>query len=617
MRSIPRLTIIILLSLLCSTSLLAQIAVTVSPRVASITFTQTQQFKASVTGTTKTAVTWSVDGIVGGNSKAGTISITGLYKPPTAWGSHTVRATSQSDGTTSASVTAIVTNYAGVFTYHNDNARNGLNSSEIALTPANVNYHQFGKRFTYAVDAYVYAQPLYVANVNVPNKGFHNLVYVATENDSVYAFDADGRSNGPLWMRNFTDPANQITAVPCADTQTCAIASALGITGTPVIDAASGTLYVVTRTKENGAYVERLHAVDIASGADKFGGSVVIDASVTGTGEGSQGGKVPFDNLTENDRDALLLVPGIPPTIYIGFGTPGDIHPYHGWLLGYSPVSSTSLARTAMFNTTPNGNSGGLWSVGALAADTGNNIFVGTGQGTFDSSQDWGDSVLKMSTTGGSLVVTNSFTPANQATLDTMDWDLGSGSPLLLPTLSNVSVPELLVIGTKTGRIYLLNRASLGGYHPTGDQVVQSLGGLFTGIYTSPAYWNGFVYFGGTGAPLKAFSLTNGLLSTASTSQTGVVFGYPGTNPVVSSNRKGNGIVWALQRVGRSSGVLRAFKASGLGTGLYDSTQAGTRDPLNLVASFSSPTVANGKVYVAGNDASDSKGKLFIFGLLP
>ena len=270
-----------------------------------------------------------------------------------------------------------------------------------------------------------------------------------------------------------------------------------------------------------------------------------------------------------------------------------------------------------MFNTTPNGNSGGLWSVGALAADTGNNIFVGTGQGTFDSSQDWGDSVLKMSTTGGTLVVTDSFTPANQATLDTMDWDLGSGSPLLLPTLSNVSAPELLVIGTKTGQIYLLNRASLGGYHPTGDQVVQSLGGLFTGIYTSPAYWNGFVYIGGTGAPLKAFSLTNGLLSTAATSQTGVVFGYPGTNPVVSSNGNGNGIVWALQRVGRSSGVLRAFKASGLGTGLYDSTQAGTRDPLNLVASFSSPTVANGKVYVAGNDASDSKGKLFIFGLLP
>ncbi len=617
MRAIPRLTIIAVLNTLCSAPLLAQIAVTISPRITSITFTQTQQFKASVTGTTNTVVIWSVDGIVGGNATVGTISTTGLYKPPPAWSSHTVRATSQSDGTTSVSAKLIVTNYAGVFTYHNNNARNGLNPSEIALTPATVNFHQFGRRFTYPVDAYVYAQPLYVANVSVPNKGFHNLVYVATENDSVYAFDADGRSSSPLWFRNFTDPANQITAVPCADTQTCAIASTLGITGTPVIDAGSRTLYVVTRTKENGAYIERLHAVDIATGVDKFGGSVVIDALVAGTGEGSQNGKIPFDNLTENDRDALLLVPGTPPTIYIGFGTPGDIHPYHGWLLGYSPVSSTALVRTAVFNTTPNGNSGGLWSVGALAADSSKAIFVGTGQGTFDSSQDWGDSVLKLSTTGGTLVVTSSFTPANQATLDANDLDLGSGSPLLLPTLSNVSVPQLLVIGTKAGQIYLLNRASLGGYHPAGDQVVQSLGGLFTGIYTSPAYWNGLVYISGTVAPLKAFSLTNGLLSTAPTSQTGVVFGYPGTNPVVSSNGNGNGIVWALQRMGRSSGVLRAFKGTALGTSLYDSTQAGTRDTLNIVATFSSPTVANGKVYVASNDTSDSKGKLFIFGLLP
>jgi hypothetical protein len=616
MRSSSRSMMIIVLSLLSSVPLVGQIAVTVKPRVASITFTQAQQFAAAVSGTTNTAVTWSVDGIVGGNSTVGTISSTGRYKPPSAWGPHTILAISQADGATSASAQIIITNYAGVFTYHNDNARDGLNPSEIVLTPANVNYHQFGKRFSYVLDAHVYAQPLYVANVSIPSKGFHNLVYVATENDSLYAFDADGRSKTPIWMRNFTDSTNHITAVPCAATQTCVAASTLGITGTPVIDAISKTLYVVTRTQENGAYVQRLQAVDIATGADKFGGSVVIDASVAGTGEGSQDGTIPFDNLTENDRPALLLIPGTPPTIFIGFGTPGDIHPYHGWLLGYSPVTSNSLVRTATFNTTPNGNSGGLWSVGALTADASNNIFVGTGQGTFDGGQDWGDSVLKMSTTGGTLAVTSSFTPSNEATLDAMDLDFGSGSPLLLPRLSNVAVPQLLVIGTKTGEIYLLNRASLGGFHSTGDQVVQSLAGLFTGVYTSASYWNGYVYIGGAGSPLEAFKLSNGLLPTTATSQTGTVFGFPGANPVVSSSGNANAIVWALQRVG-TSGILRAYTASALGTALYNSTQAGTRDLLNVVAKFSSPTVANGKVYVAGNDANDNGGRLFIFGLLP
>ena len=321
----------------------------------------------------------------------------------------------------------------GVLTWHNDNSRTGQNLKESILTLTNVNSTQFGKKFTRAVDGRIYAQPLYVPNVNIPGKGTHNVVYVATENDSVYAFDAGGTPTTPLWHRAFTNPTKGITSVPCADTPSCLVMGLIvGITGTPVIDSTSKTLYVVAFTKENGSYFQRLHALDITTGAEKFGGPVVIQASVRGTGAGSMGGTITFDPLIQNQRSALLLANGV---VYIGWASFGDLGNYHGWVLGYN---ASTLEQVAVFNDTPNGSQGGIWQSGGglSAAPGGSAVFLQTGNGTFDANQtgavDYGDSFLRLSTTSG-LSVVDYFTPDNQSTLDDMDVDLGSGAGLIPP----------------------------------------------------------------------------------------------------------------------------------------------------------------------------------------
>src|ERR1035441_3096829 len=291
----------------------------------------TQQFTASG------SVTWSVDGVVGGSSTSGTINSTGLYSPPHSIGSHTVTATtSQSQ----ASATVYISNYPGTYTFHNDNLRTGQNNNETVLTPANVNPVQFGKLFSYSIDGIAFASPLYVADVNIPSGGLHNIVYVATENDSVYAFDADGLSTTPLWHVSFLKSG--VTTVPCADVGECGdIPTQIGITSTPVIDQTGGTIYVVAATKEGtSTWVQRLHALDITTGAEKFGGPVVLQASLPGTGSGSSGGNVAFDPLRENQRAGLLLNGGV---LYIAFGSHGDNSPWHGWVLGRSEEHTSEL----------------------------------------------------------------------------------------------------------------------------------------------------------------------------------------------------------------------------------------------------------------------------------
>ena len=288
-------------------------AISISPRVVPLTFTRTQQFTSSGSSN----VTWSVDGVNGGNASTGTISSTGLYTPPSAIGTHTVTVTS-SDLSQSASATVYVVNYPGTFTRDVDSMRTGLNPSETVLTTANVNVDTFGKLGSYAIDGVADASPLYVANVNIPGQGFHNIIYVATEHDSVYAFDADGLQSAPLWQHSFLSPQIGVTTVPSADeggcTPVCDIQPEIGITGSPVIDPTTNTLYVVAKTKEvsgsNTNYVHRLHALDITTGAEKFGGPVMISASVPGTGTGSSGGQMPFVPLRENQRSALLLSNG-------------------------------------------------------------------------------------------------------------------------------------------------------------------------------------------------------------------------------------------------------------------------------------------------------------------
>jgi len=482
----------------------------------------------------------------------------------------------------------------GVLTWHNDNSRTGQNLNESILTLTNVNSTQFGKKFTRSVDGRIYAQPLYVPNVSIPSKGTHNVVYVATENDSVYAFDANGTPTAPLWHRGFTNPTQGITSVPCADTPACSVSPVVGITGTPVIDSTSKTLYVVAFTKENGSYFQRLHALDITTGAEKFGGPVVIQASVPGTGAGSIGGTIMFDPLIQNQRPALLLLNGV---VYISWASFGDLDNYHGWVLGYG---AQTLAQVAVFNDTPNGSQGGIWqSGGGLSAAPGSStILLQTGNGTFDANQtggvDYGDSFLKLNTTGG-LSVADYFTPDNESTLQSMDLDLGSGAGLIPPTQSGPFPHEIISAG-KQGIIYVVNRNNMGKFHSTRNNVIQTVTGSINGYYGSPAYFNNAVYYSGAGDFLDRYSLTSGLLSTMPVSESPTKFNT-GSTPSISANGSTNGIVWAVEHVSTTSSVLHAYDASDVSKELYNSKQIATRDSLGG-SKFSVPTIANGKVYV-------------------
>ena len=503
---------------------------------------------------------------------------------------------------------------AGVFTYHNDNARTGQNLNEKTLTWANVNQAQFGMKFSYPLDGIAYASPLYVPNVLISGQGVHNIVYVATEHDSVYAFDADGLSPNPLWHVSLIPPGE--TTVPAADTGEIGdIAPVIGITGTPVIDPNTGTLYVVAKTKvtNNTTYVQRLHALDITTGAEKFGGPVAIQPSVPGIGDGNDGkGNVPFNALRENQRPALLLSNGV---VYIGFASHGDNGPYHGWVLGYD---ATTLQPVMAYNNTPNGGEGGIWqSGGGLAADSAGNIYFVAGNGTFDANTpggvDYGESVEKISPGGLAL---DFFTPHDQVTLSAGDLDLGSGAALLLPDQSGAH-PHLLVTAGKNGTIYLIDRDNMGHFNPNNDnQIVQSLVNIFPnpdgsiggGNFSTGVYFNGFVYFCPVDGSIQAFQLSNGLLSTAPTSQSSATFAFPGGMLAISANGTTNGILWAVERIGEGTpGVFHAYKATDLGDELYNGNLAGS-DP---TAKFNIPLVANGKVYVA------SVSQLTVFGLLP
>src|SRR5215471_11777123 len=443
----------------------------IAPRVSVLTPTLSQQF--SVVGGRGGNLEWSVDGVVGGDGTRGTITSGGLYTPPATGGTHTVTVTTDQLQTSSAAV--YVTTYAGTFTYHNDNLRTGQNLNETVLTPTNVNPTTFGKLFAYSLDGLSIASPLYVAGVTIPGQGVHNVVYVATEHDSVYAFDADGNSAAPLWKRSFLGP--NVTTVPADDTgECCDISPEIGITGTPVIDNSTRTLYVVAKTKEGpNTYVQRLHALDLGTGVEKFGGPVDVQASVPGTGNGSTGEQVAFDPLHQNQRASLLLNNGV---VYIGFGSHGDIPPYHGWLLGYR---ASTLQQVIAFNVSPNADGGGIWQAnGGPATDATGNIYIVTGNGAFDGDSgghDFGDSFLRIATNG---TVADYFTPWNQGVMNANDFDLGAAGPLLLPDQPGPH-PHLMVSAGKNSTVYLVDRDAMGHYSATtnDNQIVQSLVGIF------------------------------------------------------------------------------------------------------------------------------------------
>ncbi len=514
-----------------------------------------------------------------------------------------------------------------VTTQHNDIGRTGANTSETILTPSNVNASTFGKLFSQSVDGYVYAQPLYLPGVKMGTGTAqagttHNVVFVATEHDSVYAFDADtngGANASPLWHITLLDAAHGAasgaTTVPNGDVDSGDIAPEIGITGTPVIDPASQTIYVVGKTKENGSYVQRLHALDIPSGNEKFGGPVVLSGSVSGTGNGSSGGTLNWDALWENHRPGLLLLNGI---VYIGFAAHGDNGPWHGWVLAYN---ATTLKQTSAYCATPNGTGAGMWMSGSgLAADLVTapygRMFVATGNGSFDATtpntnnMDYGDSHLRLDLTGGVMKVQDSFTPENQASLNSADMDVASGGVLVLPDQSSGGHTHLLLQLGKEGKIYLVDRDSMTGFNTPTDKIVEEVAGQVGGLWGMPAYWNGSVYIWGNSDYLKAFSFADGVLSKTPTSTSTIKAngGYSPT-PSVSANGTTNGIVWTIAS-DTNPETLDAFDASNVATHLYSSSTNSSRDNPGGPVKFSVPTVVNGKVYAG------AQSKLSVFGLL-
>lgn len=606
--------------------------VTVKPRISSVTQAQTVQYTAYISNVATTSVSWEVDGIPGGNSTVGTISTSGLYTPPATAGTHTITAINTANTKQTASVPVVVSGYAGTLTHHNDTLRTGQNNAETALTTGNVNKTQFGKLFSQPVDGQVYAEPLWVPNVNVGGV-LHNVVFVATQNDSVYAFDAD-ESEAALWHTSFIKPPG-ITAIPKTDIEVgLDVSPIVGITSTPVVDSVNGIIYVEARTKDttgtancpgsNNAgspYFHFLHALNISTGAEMPGSPAMICAQVPGSGYDNYSGTVYFNEMRQNNRSGLLLVNG---TVYIAFASLEDISPYHGWVLGYT-YNGSSLAQTTAWCYTcaaASGNKAGIWhGGGGIPADASGNLYVSTGTGSFDNNIGGGISFAKLTPNGTTLSVTDYFAPYNQAylTIEMENLDLSSAGPMLLPDQPG-AIPHLAILTGKTGTIYLVNRDNMGKYNPTSDNVVQALyttlGGIAdpTGNWGTPAYFNGQIYFQGVKDYLKQYAVSNDLLSGGPLAVGADNVGYPGTTPVISSSGTLNGIVWVVQSDGAASGkaaTLRAYDANDVTHELYNSGMNGKTDAAGPAVKFATPTVANGKVYVP------TASELDVYGLHP
>jgi hypothetical protein len=528
-------------------------------------------------------------------------------------------------------VSGFAQNTIGIFTSRYDNARSGQNREEPILKPSNVNATSFGKVYSYAVDGQIYAQPLWVYGVKVPGKGTHNAVYVTTQMDSVFAFDAGGTTTTPLWQDSFIDLANGIGPVPCGTDGnsdiSCGVYPYYGITGTPVIDSSTNTMYLVARTYnyETKTAYQTLHALDITTGAEKFGGPEQISGSVPGNGVGSQHGMITFNPLADIQRAGLLLVtyPGPPVTKTIFIGWAGAAH---GWIMAYD---ASQLTQDAILATTPNAGIGGIWASGnGLAADSAGNVYAAVGDALFDANSggtDYGDTLMKLDS---SLSVQDYFTPMDQACRQQNDMDLGSSGPMVLPTQGGAHPSEVLQSGkggnpcdsSGVASLYVVDRTNMGKYNANLDNIVQEVSGAPGGYWSSPAYWssNGrqAIYYGGVTADgghgdyLKMYALTNGLLSTAPVAKSSNIFPI-GTTPTVSSNGNNNGIVWAIERKdafgvapGDQPAVLYAYNAVNLAT-LYASNANPLRDQGGCANKFQVPTVANGKVFVATQNELD------------
>jgi hypothetical protein len=719
------------------------VAVSISPTTASVATAASQPFTAAVTGATNTAVTWQVNGVIGGDAISGAISTTGVYTAPATLptpATVTVTAVAQADPTKSAAavvtitssggssvtvnprqdglatsqilimtatltndpgnlgvtwsstgggsfspatstsgspvtftapsspgvvtVTATsvatpaatgtatigVTNLPGVLTYHNDLARDGANQQEYTLTTSNVATATFGKLFSCPVDGAIYAQPLWIPRVSIGGT-IHNGILVVTMHDTVYLFDADGNSaTSPLcatfWSKQLL-PAGE-TWGSYADVGSSDIFPDIGILGTPVVDSSTNVVYLVAKSKtiSGGAYQQRLYALNLADGSEHTA-HVSIDNSITvpGTCDGSS--TVAFNPLRENQRPGLALANG---TVYVGWASHGDIDQanggtgqYHGWVISFN---SSTLARTNVWNSTPNSLSGtlycrgGIWmSGGAPAIDSSNNVYVMTGNGVFDAGSggsNYSDSYMKLTS---SLAVSDFFTPHNQSTLDGQDGDVGAGGTALLIDQTSGPLTHLMIGAGKSGTFFLLNRDNLGHY----DTVTPDSGAVQTwtssgAAFSTPAFWNNNMYFFGTMFKTPqvgqqySFNSSTGMFTTTPAFSTPAGFGFPGATPSVSSNGTSNGIVWAIDASNYGTNdngvatagpaILHAYSATNLGTELWNSSQ-GIGNTAGFAVKFTVPTIANGKVYIGtrGNDNTNGSGTVFgeldVYGLLP
>jgi len=506
---------------------------------------------------------------------------------------------------------------AQVLTSQYDNARTGATLNEKILTPQNVNSKQFGKIFALPVDGDIYAQPLYVPNVETPGRGKHNVLFVVTEHDSVYAYDADGSSTKPLWKVSFIDEAKSILTIPVRDVHCSFIQPEIGITSTPVIDLPSGTLYVLARTrKRDGSgdwhYEQKLHALAISTGAEKFGGPVKISARIQGGSFLGFKSKIDFDPLLENQRAALLLVNG---KVVIIWASSCDVGPYYGWIIAYD---AHTLAQAGVVNISPNAGESGIWQGDAgPAADSQGNIYLISGNGKFTAAtggHDYGDSVVKLGFTSDGLEVRDYFTPSNQAKLNDTDGDFGSGAPILLPDQPSPH-PHLLLAAGKAGILYELDRDNLGKFHAGDDS--HAVQAVPTGIdsFGAPAYWNGHVYYFLSADYLRDYPLQNGRLPKEPAAKGTTQFTDPGATPAVSANGTKSGIVWVLSTKTWDgpdrNAVLYAYEAQNVAHQLYNSNQEFDRDHAARSVRFAIPTIANGRVYVG------TKREVEVYGLLP
>ena len=486
-----------------------------------------------------------------------------------------------------------------VLTYHNDNARTGqdLKEGNTNLLPSTVNSKSFGKLFVLPADGKVDAEPLYMSSVAIPGRGTHNVLFVATEHDSVYAYDAD--TEAKLWQVSMLKSGETTS-----DDRGCGqVSPEIGVTATPVIVPTSGphgTIYVVAMSKESGQYHQRVHALDITTGAEEFGGPVDVQATYPGSGDNSKNGEVIFDPSQYKERPGLLV---IGKTLYTAWSSHCDFRPYTGWLISYN---INSLVQTGVLNITPNGNEGSIWASGAgPAADSAGNIYFLAANGTFDTTLnangfpkqgDYGNAFMKV--TPG-LKVADYFTMFNTVGESNADEDLGSGGALVLPDMidANHKTRHLAVGAGKDQNIYLVDRDNMGKFNPKNNNIYQELaGGLGGEEFAMPAFFNNTLYYGGAGDVLRAFQFASARLDSNPTSTTRTVLEYPGTTPSISANGTNFGIVWAAEN--SDPAVLHAYDASDLANELYNSTQAGARDQFGAGNKFITPMIANGKVYV-------------------